>query len=124
MGDFTPIHKPGHALTLTASAAVVGGQQVEVSGNLPVAPAAAGSQTVIGQAGHDAAAGERVTVHAPGRTVTEATASGAVVAGDPLKAAATGKVTKFVAGTDSHLAYLGVALSGATDGQACRYQPA
>ena len=124
MGDFTPVHKPGHALSLTASAAVTGGQLLEVTGDLTVGPAAAGSAKVIGQAGHDAAAGAGVTVHAPGRTVTEATASGAVVAGDPLKAAAGGKVTKFVAGTDSHTAYLGVALKGAADGQACRFQPA
>ena len=36
MGDYTPKHKPGHAITFTASAAVTGGQQVEVTGDYEV----------------------------------------------------------------------------------------
>lgn len=124
MGDFTPRFKPGHAVTFTASAAVTGGQLVEVSGNMQVAPATAGSQKVVGQPGHDALAGEPVTVHTPGKTVTTAVASGAIAAGDPVKAAAAGKVTKFVVGTDADLARFGTALEGVADGQSVRVIPA
>lgn len=122
--DFTPNFKPGHAVTFTASAAVTGGQLVEVSGNMQVAPATADSQKVVGQPGHDALAGEPVTVHTPGKTVTTATASGAIAAGDPVKAAASGKVTKFVVGTDADLAHFGTALEGVADGQPVRVIPA
>lgn len=120
MGDFTPIHKPGQAITLTASAAVTGGQLLEVTGDLTVGPAAANSQKVVGQAGHDATAGQRVTVHAPGATVTEAEASAAIAAGALVKAAATGTVATFV-GTDPEPARIGLALAAAAVGAQCRY---
>lgn len=121
MSDFTPIHKPGQAITLTASVAVTGGQLLEVTGDLSVGPAAANSVKVVGQAGHDAAAGQRVTVHAPGSTVTEAETSAAVAAGASVKAAAAGKVTTFVVGTDPEPARIGLALAAAAVGAQCRY---
>lgn len=124
MGDFTPIHKPGHAVTFTASAAVAGGQLVEVTGDLTVGPAGAGSAKVVGQAGHDAASGARVTVHTPGRVVSEATAAATIAAGNPLKSAAAGKVTPFTAGTDDHTLFLGIALTGAAADETCRFQSA
>ena len=124
MGDFTPRYKPGHAVTLTTSAAVTGGQLVEVTGDLLVGPAAAGSAKVVGQAACDAAAGQRIAIHMPGKTVTDATASGAIAAGDHLKAAAGGKVAKFVVGTDPETARVGLALAAAADGQPAVFQPA
>lgn len=123
MPDFTPIHKPGQAITLTASAAITGGQLLEVTGDNTVGPAAAASLKVVGQAGHDAASGARVTVHAPGRTVTEAVASGTVTAGQRLKTAASGQVTAYVDGTDAVTQVVGLALAGATNGALVRYQP-
>lgn len=123
MGDFTPIHKPGHAVTFTASAAVTGGQLVEVTGDMTVGPAGAGSAKVIGQAGHDTPAGERVTVHTPGRTVSEATASGTIAAGDRLAAAADGKVAAEGAEADP-AQFVGIALTGAAADETARFQPA
>lgn len=122
MGDYTPVYKPGQTITSTASAAITGGQLLEVSGDNTVAPAAAGSLKVVGQAGHDAAIGARVTIHAPGRPVCEATASGAIAAGDRLKAAAAGKVAKYVDGTDAATLVVGVALAAAADTATVRYQ--
>lgn len=122
--DFTPTHKPGHAVTFTASAAVTGGQLVEITGNMTVGPAGAGSSKVVGQPGHDAALGEPVTIHLPGKTVTSLVASGTVAAGDPIKAAAAGKGSKFTVGTDPEAARFGTALEGATDGKTFRLIPA
>lgn len=120
MGDYTPVHKPGHALTFVASAALTGRQQVEITGDGEVGPAAAGSVKVVGQAAHDAAPGVRVTVHAPGRPVHLGTASGAITAGDQLVAAANGSVA--AGATPAPGAYLGLALSDAADGATVRYQ--
>lgn len=124
MPDFTPPFKPGHAVTFTASAAVTGGQLVEVTGPMQVGPAAAGSAKVIGQPGHDATAGTPVTVHLPGKTVTAATASGAVTAGDHVKAAAGGRVAKFTPGTDAETTRVGLAITTAADGATVRLIPA
>ena len=124
MPDFTPRFKPGHAVTFTASAAVTGGQLVEVTGNMTVGPAAPGSQKLVGQPGHDAPAGEPVTVHIPGKTITTAIASAAIAAGDPVKAAANGQVAKFDAGTDPEPARFGLALEAAQANQSCRILPA
>lgn len=122
MVDYTPTHVPGHAVTFTASAAVTGGRLVEVSGDWTVAHAAAGSQKVVGTAGHDAAVGAQVTVHCPGRPIAEANTTAAVAAGDHLKASATG-VVPFV-GTDPEPARVGLALAAAAIGAPCSYQTA
>lgn len=124
MSDFTPRHKPGHAVTFIASAAVTGGQLVEVTGDMQIGPAAAGSQKLVGQPGHDAPAGETVTIHTPGKTITTAVAATAVAAGDPVKAAAGGKVAKFVVGTDPEPARFGLALEAAAADKSCRILPA
>lgn len=122
MGDYTPVYKPGQAVTFTATAAVTGGQHVAVSGDMSVAPAAAGSAMCVGQAGHDAASGERVTVHLPGRPVHEATAGGTIAAGAGVKVGATAAtVVAFVEGTDDEPARIGTALTGASADETCRY---
>ena len=124
MGDFTPIHKPGQAVTMTVTATVTGGQLVDVVGDYQAAPAAAGSAKVVGQASRDAVAGELIAIHMPSKTITEATASGALVAGDHVKSAAGGKITKFTVGTDPETQRIGLVIKGASDGQPARYQPA
>lgn len=124
MSDFTPAFKPGAAVTFTASAAVTGGQLVEVTGDMTVGPAGADSTKVVGQPGHDAAAGETVTVHLPGKTVTSLTAAGDVTAGDHVKAGAAGTGAVFVAGTDDDTTRFGLALQSATAGQTYRVLPA
>lgn len=122
MGDYTPVHKPGQTISSTTSAAVTGGQLLEVTGDNTVGPAAAGSLKVVGQAAHDAASGKPITVHAPGRPVCEATAAATVTAGQRLKAAANGQVTPYVDGTDAVTQVVGLALAGATSGNPVRYQ--
>ena len=123
MGDYTPVFKPGQALTFTAGADIVGRQHVEVTGDFTVSPAAAGSSTCVGQAGHDAPSGSRVTVHTPGRPVHEALAGSAVAAGDHVKVGATAdRIVPFTEGTDPESARLGIALEGAAADATCRYQ--
>ncbi len=121
MPDYTPRYKPGATLTLTASAAVVGGQIVAVSGDNTVATAGAGSAAVIGQAAHDAALGARVTVHTAGRTVHVAVAAATVTAGALLKTAASGQVTPWVTGTDAQQLIIGIALAGAAAAASVSY---
>ena len=41
MADYLPLFKPGQTVTFTASAEVLGGQAVEVTGDRSVGPAAA-----------------------------------------------------------------------------------
>lgn len=115
MADHTVIHPQG-PVSSTASATVTGGQLVEVTGNNTVGPAGAASLKVVGQALHDAASGSGLTIDADG-PVREAVASGAIVAGDLLIAAAAGKVA---AGTTAN-AVRGVALAAAADGATVRY---
>lgn len=107
MADYSPLFKPGSAITYSASAEVAGGQVVEVSGDRTVAPAAAGSLKVVGVAGFAAAVGDQVTVYSGG--VQRPVASGAVAAGDRVAAAADGKVATATEGT------IGVALAAAAD---------
>lgn len=121
MPNYTPRFKPGQAITFTASAAVTGGQPVEVTGDRTVGPAGAASVKYCGQAGHDAAAGEQVTVHTPGRPVHEALAAAAIAAGDHVMVAAGSRVAKFTVGADPEPARIGLALNGAAAGQPCRF---
>ena len=122
MGDYTPVFAGALPITFTASAAVTGGQPVEITGDMTVGPAEAGSQKYVGIAGHDAAVGAVVTVHTPRGSIEEVATSVAVVAGDHVKAAANGQVAKFVVGTDSDPARLGMVVKGqSTVGQTCRF---
>lgn len=109
MSDYLPKFKPGQAVTFVASTAVVGGRVVEVTGNRTVGHAGVNSAKVVGYAGHDAAVGERVTIHRGG--VQHPIASGAIAAGVPVFPAADGKVTA-TAGTGPRL---GVSLAAAAD---------
>lgn len=108
MGEYVPKFNPGQAVTFTASAAVVGGQLVEVTGDRRVAPATAASTKTAGVAGFDAKTGESVTVYSGG--VQRLKAAGAVAAGDTVSAAAEGAVAK------DGTAPVGIALSSATAG--------
>ena len=105
--EYLPIYKPGQAFTLKASAAITGGQLVEVTGVGTVGPAGAASVKVVGIAAFDAAQNDNVTIYAGG--VQHALASGAVAAGAVVQAGAAGTVA---AGTT---APVGVALTTGTD---------
>lgn len=108
MADHLPLFTPGAAVTYTASAAVIGGRVVEVSGARTVANAAAGSTKTVGVAGFDAATGEQVTVFSGG--VHPLTCSAAITAGDRVAAAAAGKVATTADGAGR----IGLALSTTT----------
>jgi hypothetical protein len=91
---------------------------LEVSGSGTVGPAGAASAKVVGNAAFDAASGARVTIWA-NKPVHEATASGSITAGDSLVTAAAGQVATGAAATPS--AFIGVALTTATNGNLVRY---
>lgn len=110
MADYLPLFNPGTAVTFTASADVVGGRLVEITGDRTVAHAAAGSAKVAGVAAFNAAEGELVTVYSGG--VQRPVASGAITAGDSVEAAADGMVVTATTGTK-----IGLALAGAADGE-------
>ena len=83
MADYLPKHLPGQAISLAASAKVIGGRLVAVAG--------ADSGAVVGVAGFDASTGEKVTVYRGG--VQRLPAAAAIAAGTRVCAAADGKVT-------------------------------
>lgn len=125
MADYIPVYLPGTAVSMTASATIIGGQLVEVSGNGTVAPSTASatpSAKVVGVAGFDAASGQRVTVYARG-TVHETTANGAITAGDQMASGAVAGTVKSLAAAAAAVAadinnaraVIGVALTTAAD---------
>ena len=115
MAEITIVMPQGPTTSAT-SAAVTGGQLLEVTGDNTVGPAGAASLKVVGQALHDAASGASVTYDCDG-PIREAVASGAIAAGDLLITAAAGKLA---AGTTAN-AVRGVALAAAADGATVRY---
>lgn len=125
MSDYVPIYVPSKVVTLTASAAITGGQLLSVSGSGTVAPtavpgAAAAPTPVVGVAANDTASGARVTVYARG-IVHESVAQGTVTAGDfvsaPLNGATAGAQVQTAAAVTTPTA-LDVSLSRAICGVA------
>lgn len=114
MSDYTPVQTANLLpITSTASASIVGGQLVEVTGSGTVGPAAAGSIKALGVAAHDAANGVRVTVHPLAGVVHEFVAgSGGVTAGQPVKVGSEANEVLPLAG-GSVGAQVGVALTSA-----------
>lgn len=114
MAEYVPVHTPGNAITLRASAAVKAGEIVEVSGAGTVAPAAAGSVKWVGVAVFDAAVNDEVTIHSGG--TQEVVASAAIAAGALVSTAAGGEVATAGA-TPAAGAVVGVALTAAAGDQ-------
>ncbi|MBB2956976.1 DUF2190 family protein [Pseudoclavibacter helvolus] len=110
MADYLPKFKPGGAVTFTASADVIGGRLVAVTGNRTVGPAGADSAAVVGVAGFDAPIGEQVTVYTRAQGVQQLTASAAIAAGAKVSSATAGKVQTIGATTNP----IGLALEAAT----------
>ena len=106
MADYLPLFSPGAQVTFTASAAIEGGQAVEVTGDRTVGPAGAGSTKYVGVAGHSAAAGAKLVVHVRGQV--QRIKSAAVIAAGAL--VETGAAGTAAAGTT---APIGVALTAA-----------
>jgi hypothetical protein len=112
MAEYLPLHKPGQAITRSASATITAGQLVTVSGSGTVAPSAAADVPWLGVAGFDAASGANVTVFCGG-TQRVVAGSGGVTAGQLVHAGAAGTVVTHTNGTTDYLV-VGVALTTAT----------
>jgi hypothetical protein len=113
MSEHVPhLDSGGSPITYTASAAIVGGQVVEVTGNMTVGPAASASTKVVGVAGNDAANTALVQVYRSG--IHDLTADGAIAAGDQVKVGTVaGSVAAIGAGTFG--TKIGVALEAIAD---------
>lgn len=127
MAEYVPLFKPGQAITSQASAAIVGGRLVAVSGSGTVAETAGATTAWVGVAAFDAASGDKVTVHCGG--VQKLTASGAITAGDQVISAAAGRVASLAAAAgatagdiNSARQVVGIALSTAADGGSVQIQ--
>lgn len=101
------------AVTFTASAAITGGQLVEVTGSRTVGPAGDGSAKVVGSAGNDADTGDQVVVHLS-RCIDDLVAGAAVTAGAAVQADANGKVKPVGTGAAVGLALTAAASAGTT----------
>jgi hypothetical protein len=111
MAEYVPARFPGNDITLTASATIVGGQLVEVTGNMTVGPAAVNSAKCVGVAGRDAA--NTVTLPVFTKGVHYLTAAGAISAGDKVICAAAGTVA--TAGAATFEKVIGIALEAIAD---------
>lgn len=148
MSDYTPVYVPGKVITMTASAAVSGGDILAVSGSGTVAKVGSlASTAVVGVAASDTPVNGRVTVYARG-IVHESLADGTVTAGDQVTSTNTanrqvktlGLVTQTVdvgaafsqsainnainavaASLDSDRGVLGIALTTAADNAKVRW---
>lgn len=111
MGDYAPKYQPGEDVPYAAAAAVVGGNVVYLSAAGQVTPTSTASPVVVGVAETDAAVGDYVSVSRGG--VQRLVSGGAIAVGDPLKAAASGRVVLYVVGTDPVTQFIGTALTAA-----------
>lgn len=114
MAEYVPLHIPGKAVTRQASASIVGGNLVRVSGSGTVAPTSAASADWFGVAGFDANSGDDVVVYCEG--IQRVVASGSITAGATVEGAASGQVASHTNGTnDTNI--VGLALTTVTSGQ-------
>jgi hypothetical protein len=115
VADYTPTAQPGADYTYSASAAVVGGQVLTLTGAGTVGPSAGTTtEPIVGIAAHDAAIGARVNVSRGG--VQRPIAAGTIAAGAVVRSAAAGQVTTATTATDNPQSFLGVAIEGTTVG--------
>lgn len=118
MADYIPVFEPGEDVTLTAGAAINGGELVYVSAENTVLKTAAATAAWLGVAATDAASGGKVAVKSGG--VQEVIVAAAVAAGDVLIPAAAGRVTP-IAAAEVYSQVVGIALTAqSTAGQKCR----
>lgn len=108
MAQYLPRFFDGDDVPITASATIVGGQLVTWAG----AVAGDAQVGVAGVAGFDAASGAVTTVFRVGIHI--GTAAGTIAVGDPLCAAASGQLRKWISGTDVASALIGTACSAST----------
>jgi len=112
MPDVPLRYRPGQSVTFVASAVIVGGQAVKITGNMSVGPTAAAGDVGIGQAVTDAVTAGQVLVGIAGPVATF-TATTAVAAGDHVGPSATaGQIGTVVFGAGA----IGVALEAIAAG--------
>lgn len=111
MAIYAPNNFPGEKLTLTAGAAITGGQLVYISAASTVSPTTAATGAWLGIAAHDAANGALVTVMTEG--VHTVAASGAIAAGAAVIGATGGAVATVASDASDGANIVGVALTAA-----------
>jgi predicted RecA/RadA family phage recombinase len=111
MADWTQKFSPGASVTYVAGAAITGGNVVYLSAAGTATATAGASAVVLGVASRDVATGELVEVLRGG--VQRAVSAAAITVGQPLKSAASGRVTPMTIGTDPQDQYIGFALTAA-----------
>jgi hypothetical protein len=111
MGAYEPKFLYGDETTGTASATIVGGQVLVVSGNGTLGPAGATAANVVGVAAMDAASGDRFSFFPRGK-IHITTAAGAITAGARVD---SGSVAGTVSTGTASLTNIGVALTTAID---------
>lgn len=122
MADYVPVFKPGADITMTAGAAITGGELVVVSAANTVIKSAGANAAWLGVATQDVASGEKVAVTCGG--VQELTAGGAIAAGANVISAAAGKVVTIGSETN-YGRVVGTALTAAaSDGDKIRVKMA
>lgn len=121
MPDYTPVYEAGDQLNKTASAGITGGQILEVTGDGTVGPAAVTSLKVVGVAATDYLSGQRVSMYGLFTEHETVVVGTTLVAGDPVKAGASGALAKWVTGTDAPGAQIGVCTLGAAAAAKARW---
>jgi predicted RecA/RadA family phage recombinase len=114
MPESVHVFTPGSTITRVASAAILGGQLVVVTGPGQVGPSTVATHSWVGTAAFDAAAGDQVTILCGG--VQSGTAFAAITAGNTVEPAAAGQVAAHTNGTND-VNIIGIALNSATAGQ-------
>jgi hypothetical protein len=117
MADYTPIiNDDDLAYTAQASATIVGGQVLVVTGAGTVGPAGVAALAIAGVASRDAVSGDYLTVFRNG--IQSLVASGSVAAGDALTSGAAG--TAVTNATPAAGTHIGTAITAATNGNRVR----
>lgn len=111
MADWTQKFAPGQSVSYTAGGAITGGNVVALSAANTCTATSAASAVALGVASRDVAVGELVEIMRGG--VQRCVAAAAVTVGQPLKTAASGRVTPMTIGTDPQDQYIGFALTAA-----------
>lgn len=123
MPDYAPTYGRPQQFTLSAGAAITGGQLLSYTAADTASPTAVNPANFAGLAAHDAASGAMITVLAGSGVVHETVnnSGGAIAAGALVYAGAGGGVTG-TAGTGYGAVPIGVAVRAAANGALLRWK--
>lgn len=91
--EYMPLALPGDELTVTAAAAITGGQVVVYSAADTVTPTSAATELLVGVAAADAPSGATLSIYTEG--LHNLVASASIAFGQPVIAAANGAVAPY-----------------------------